>query len=212
MDVAPSRPDPDRMRTRTRAEDLAALARSERNRYVDLLRAMSILVVVVGHWLMAAPQVLPDGTLRAGHLLADVPRTQWLTWAFQIIPVFFFVGGFSNAASWRSARGDGVPYGRWLRDRLRRLLVPVFPLLAVWGIGAVVALRTGIDPDLFRIGSQAALVPVWFLATYVVVVTTSPSRSPPGSGTAGSPSGYWRGRQQPSTWPHSVSASPASGG
>jgi hypothetical protein len=32
----------------------------------------------------------------------------------------------------------------------------------------------GIDPDLIRRGSQAALVPLWFLATYLVVVALTP--------------------------------------
>jgi len=35
------------------ASELAAKTPPERNRYVDLLRAVSILVVVVGHWLIA---------------------------------------------------------------------------------------------------------------------------------------------------------------
>ncbi|MDH3203021.1 MAG: acyltransferase [Myxococcales bacterium] len=38
-----------------RASELAELTPESRNRYVDFLRAASILVVVTGHWLMAAP-------------------------------------------------------------------------------------------------------------------------------------------------------------
>ena len=39
------------------AADLAAKTPESRNRYVDLLRAVSICAVVFGHWLMAAPYV-----------------------------------------------------------------------------------------------------------------------------------------------------------
>ncbi len=31
----------------------------ERNRYVDFLRALSILAVVLGHWLISAPYLAP---------------------------------------------------------------------------------------------------------------------------------------------------------
>lgn len=155
------------------AERLAMQTRSDRNRYVDLLRALSILVVVFGHWLMAAPEVI-DGEIRIGQALTDIPWTRGLTWVLQVMPVFFFVGGYANARSWRAAMRKQVPYGQWLRDRLRRLIVPVLPVLALWAPGAWLAVTSGVDTELVRVGSQAALVPVWFLATYVVIVAFAP--------------------------------------
>lgn len=155
------------------AEKLAIATPPERNRYVDLLRALSILVVVFGHWLVAAPQVI-DGEIRIGHALTDIPWTRGLTWVLQVMPIFFFVGGFSNALGLRAAMRKGVPYGKWLRDRLRRLIVPVLPVLALWAPGAWLAVNSGVDSELVRVGSQAALVPVWFLATYVVIVAMAP--------------------------------------
>ena len=157
-----------------RAEAIGSRAKPDRNRYVDFLRACSIVVVVVGHWLMAAPEVAADGTLRAGHVLADLPWTQWLTWIFQVMPIFFMVGGYSNAASWRSTVASGGTYGAWLHARLRRLVLPVLALLAVWGVLGLAALLAGLDPELVKIGSQTALVPVWFLAVYVAVAAMTP--------------------------------------
>ena len=90
------------------------------------------------------------------------------------MPIFFLVGGYANAASWRSARVKAEPYGAWLRARLRRLVLPVLPLLAVWALAAFALFQAGLDPDLIRLGSQAALVPLWFLATYVLVVSLTP--------------------------------------
>lgn len=145
----------------------------DRNRVVDLMRVVSILVVVFGHWLMAAVTIR-DGELVPGHLLELASWTHPLTWLAQVMPVFFFVGGFSNARSWRSARGRGEPYGSWLRARLRRLLTPVMPLLAVWTVGAWLALRLGLPWETLRLGSQVALVPTWFLAAYVVIVMLAP--------------------------------------
>ena len=157
------------MTSPTTAITLAA----ERNRYADFLRAASILVVVFGHWLMAAPFLGAHG-LQGNHLLNEVPEIQAVTWVLQVMPVFFFVGGFANAAAWRSARRRAVPYSAWLRGRLRRLVNPVLPLVVVWSVGAAVLIQTGIDPDTLRLASQAALVPVWFLAVYVLVVSLAP--------------------------------------
>ena len=156
-----------------KALDLARQAPSTRNRYVDFLRAASIMVVVFGHWLLFAPQMLPDGPV-FGNLLSVTTWTHYLTWIVQVMPIFFLVGGYANAVSWRSAQRRGEPYGAWLRARLRRLLLPVVPLLAVWAAGAFILLQTAIDPDVIRMASQAALVPVWFLATYVAVVALTP--------------------------------------
>ena len=50
------------------AKSLAAKTPDDRNRYVDFLRAISILMVITGHWLVAAPWLDGD-TFVAGDLL-----------------------------------------------------------------------------------------------------------------------------------------------
>ena len=152
---------------------LAAETPAERNRVVDALRAGSILVVVFGHWLMAAVTVV-DGELVPGHLLELATWTHPLTWVLQVMPIFFFVGGYSNALSWRSARRKGQTYGGWLRARLRRLALPVVPVLLFWTAFGWLALRVGLDWEVLQLASQVALVPTWFLAAYVVIVTLAP--------------------------------------
>jgi hypothetical protein len=147
---------------------------SDRNRVVDLLRVASILVVVFGHWLMAAVTI-EAGELTAGHLLILADWTHPLTWVFQVMPVFFLVGGYANGLSWRSARRRGEGYGGWLRARLRRLILPVVPLLLVWTFGGWLGLRLGLDWEMLQLASQVALVPTWFLAAYVVIVTVAPT-------------------------------------
>ncbi len=144
-----------------------------RNRVVDLIRVVSILVVVFGHWLMAAI-TFEDSEIVPGHLLELADWTHPLTWVFQVMPLFFFVGGYSNALSWRSARKRGEPYGAWLRARLRRLALPVVPLLLVWTVGGWIGLRLGLDWEILQLASRVALVPTWFLAAYVVIVTLAP--------------------------------------
>jgi hypothetical protein len=140
---------------------------------VDLLRVASILVVVFGHWLMAAVTI-EGGELTAGHLLILADWTHPLTWVFQVMPVFFLVGGFANGLSWRSAKRNDQSYGGWLRARLRRLIIPVVPLLLVWTFGGWLGLRLGLGWEMLQLASQVALVPTWFLAAYVVIVTLAP--------------------------------------
>ena len=145
-----------------------------RNRYVDALRAASILVVVLGHWTMAAV-VVRDGELYPGHVLVLAPWTHPVTWLFQVMPVFFLVGGYANALSWRAAQRRQEEYGTWLRARARRLLLPVVPVLVAWFAAGAVALEAGVDPATLRLASSVALVPTWFLAAYVVVVALAPA-------------------------------------
>ena len=158
----------------TTAENIAGRTPRERNRVVDLMRVISILVVVFGHWLIAAVTI-EAGSVVPEHLLGLAEWTHPLTWVLQVMPIFFFVGGFSNALSWRSARRKGETYSGWLRTRLRRLTLPVVPLLLVWGVGGWLALRAGLDWELLQLASQVALVPTWFLAAYVVIVLLAPA-------------------------------------
>ena len=157
----------------TAAREIARSTPPERNRVVDLIRVASILVVVFGHWLMAAI-TFQDGEIVPGHLLELADWTHPLTWIFQVMPLFFFVGGYSNARSWRSARRRGEGYGGWLRTRLRRLILPVVPLLLVWMFGGWIGLQLGLDWEVLQLASRVALVPTWFLAAYVVIVTLAP--------------------------------------
>ncbi len=157
----------------TQARSLAARTPESRNRYVDFLRAVSICAVVFGHWLMAAPYV-DDGGINITSMLEHQQWTRWLTWAFQVMPVFFLVGGYSNAISWQSARRKGRSYSEWLQVRLQRLAGPVLPLLMMWIILAAGAQWLGLRPEMVKVASQMALIPIWFLAVYVMVVVLVP--------------------------------------
>ena len=125
----------------SRALSLAAQTPPSRNRYVDFLRASSIGAVIAGHWLIAAPWIR-DGELQLDHMLAVQPWTQWLTLLFQVMPLFFLVGGYSNAASWEAARRTGKPYGTWFAGRARRLIGPVVPLVLglLWSLSQTASL------------------------------------------------------------------------
>lgn len=152
---------------------MAVQAPPERNRYVDFLRAFSILAVVIGHWLVAAPYI-EDGAVRDGHLLGILPWTQWLTWGFQVMPLFFLVGGFSNSVSWAANRRDAGSYSHWFSGRLQRLINPVLPLFLLWTLFALFGTALGVEREIVKLSAQLALVPVWFLSVYLMVAALIP--------------------------------------
>ena len=92
-----------------------APAGAERNRYLDLLRAVALCGVVYGHWLLV------DITYRAGQLsgrdaLDYIEWGRWVTWVSQVMPVFFLVGGYVNAQSWRAHYACEEGWTWWVRD------------------------------------------------------------------------------------------------
>ncbi|MER7818379.1 acyltransferase [Streptomyces sp. NPDC096153] len=159
----------------SRVRTLAEATPDTRDRYVDLLRVVSLGTVVLGHWLMAA--VTADGV---GNLLAVVPELQLLTWALQIMPVFFFVGGFSHALSYRSMRrrhpaDDGVSvYAAFLRARLRRLLRPTMVFVLVWGAAALLVQLLGGGGGLTGVSLRLVTQPLWFIGIYLAMVAFTP--------------------------------------
>ncbi|MFM5893690.1 MAG: acyltransferase family protein [Novosphingobium sp.] len=156
-----------------KAAEMAGKAPPERNRYVDFLRALSIMAVVVGHWLVAAPY-MKDGAVQGGHLLGILPWTQWLTWGFQVMPLFFFVGGFSNGISWAATQKKGGTFSDWYGGRLQRLINPVMPLFLVWSVFALTGTAFGVEREVVKMAAQLALIPVWFLAVYLLVSALVP--------------------------------------
>ncbi|MGW7588229.1 acyltransferase family protein [Streptomyces rubiginosohelvolus] len=155
--------------------ELAGATPATRDRYVDLLRVASLGAVVLGHWLMAA--VTPDGV---GNLLAVVPALQPLTWLLQVMPVFFFVGGFSHALSYRSLlrkRPEGSEdsvYSAFLRARLQRLLRPTMVFVLVWGAAALLVQLLGGGGGLTGVTLRMVTQPLWFIGIYLAMVAFTP--------------------------------------
>ncbi len=155
------------------AAQIDARTPAGRNRYADALRLFAIVVVVYGHWLLAVVSVR-DGQLDGVNLLVVEPWTHWLTWVFQVMPLFFWVGGYANAAAYRSARRRGVGWADWVRGRARRLLRPAVPLVVLWVPVAGALAAFGVPRSMLQFATQIAIVPMWFLAAYLVVCAFAP--------------------------------------
>jgi fucose 4-O-acetylase-like acetyltransferase len=158
-----------------------------RDRYVDFLRALSIVAVVIGHWLIALI-AWDEGIIRSTSAIG-VTSYLWLaTWFLQVMPIFFFVGGFANLVTYDATRRKGGSTRSFVRSRLDRLVRPSLVFLGVWAAVIVVLhladLGAPAGPTLWgetRLlrglllpGATIPFGPLWFLAVYLVVVSISP--------------------------------------
>ncbi len=143
-----------------------------RDRYVDGLRALSLFVVVAWHWVFTV--ISWHGGPHAGNPIGSAPGLWALTWVLQVMPVFFFVGGFAHLRTWESVERAGGGYAAFCRRRLSRLLKPA-ALCIVAVVGARVA-AGAMFPHTSWLGSALwlTLSPLWFLCVYVVLVCIAP--------------------------------------
>lgn len=143
-----------------------------RDRIIDAVRGFSLFVVVFGHLLMAVVFWPDRGEVRIGNLMASYPALQYLTWALQVMPIFFAFGGASSVIAWRKADAGDVLYSAWMWGRVKRLLRPVLVYLAIMAVfAAVVTLFLGpqLDPLLSIING-----PLWFLGVYTLTLLFLP--------------------------------------
>ncbi|MGH2726150.1 MAG: acyltransferase family protein, partial [Actinomycetota bacterium] len=168
-------------------DDLVALTPDTRDRFMDFLRAASIVTVVFGHWLISV--IFWRGGAIYTTSAIGLTRGLWLaTWVFQVMPIFFFVGGFSNLVAYDSNRRHGRSTGAFIRARLERLLRPSVIFLGLWVVAQVVLHLADVGrptgPELwgdthllrgmFPPGATLPFGPLWFLGMYMIVVSISP--------------------------------------
>jgi hypothetical protein len=113
--------------------------------------------------------------VRAGNLLAAVPAMQPLTWLLQVMPVFFFVGGFAHAVTYTAVRRRGGRYAQFVHGRIVRLLRPVAVLLAVWVPVTVALDASSLSPAVVRPVTKLVVQLLWFLGVYVLMVALAPA-------------------------------------
>jgi hypothetical protein len=142
----------------------------DRNRVVDTWRVVALLIVVFGHWLAASIWIRPDGTVDVMNTLEWIPYAAWATWLVQVMPIFFFVGGYANAAALEKRSANRRS---WMTNRFRRLFAPAVPVIVVWTLLALV-LRPFIASDLLYSGVLNATIPLWFLAVYLTLIGIAP--------------------------------------
>jgi hypothetical protein len=128
--------------------------------------------VALGHWLAADVRMV-DGALQGRNGLDAMPSLHVLTWVFQVMPVFFLIGGYSNAASLDAHHRAGRSNGSWIRARLVRLSAPSSWLAGTWlviiGLGHLFGFT-----EMAGMAAGVAAIPLWFLANYVADTALAP--------------------------------------
>ena len=156
---------------RNLAARIDAATPAGRDRTVDALRALAIAGVILGHWLVTALVVTHS---RAGAGLHDTsplashPALAPVSWIFQTLAVFFLVGGYSAA---RSYKGQ---YLTWLRARLVRLGRPVLVLAAVWIPVTMAMILAGVRSSTIHTIVWLVLSPLWFLGVFAGLTALTP--------------------------------------
>jgi fucose 4-O-acetylase-like acetyltransferase len=168
-------------------DELVAKTPATRDRYVDFLRATSIVAVVFGHWFIGIIW-WQDGIIRDTSAIGVTSWLWLLTWFLQVMPIFFFVGGFSNMVTFESYERRGESPWAFVKSRLDRLLRPSLVFLGVWvvvqvalhlaDIGAPTGIRLWDDTRMLRgVLPPAATIPfgpLWFLVVYLIIVSIAP--------------------------------------
>lgn len=136
-----------------------------RDPVVDLVRAVAVVGVIAGHWLVTAIVATPRG------LVVDSPL-RWspdltpLSWVLQTLGLFFFAGGFAAA---RSRTG-------WWR-RVWALAVPVALVLACWALTLTGLVARGLPTDTASLVVHLVTSPLWFLGVYLLLQALMPVAS-----------------------------------
>jgi Acyltransferase family len=158
-------------RFRTAAAKIDAATPAHRDRTVDALRALAIIGVILGHWLVTALVVTKGHagmTLSDQSPLASMPYLTPVSWIFQTLAVFFLVGGYA------AARSYGGGYAAWVRKRLVRLSRPVAALAAVWTLLGTGLYLGGVSGSTLRTVLTLVLDPLWFLGVFAVLTALTP--------------------------------------
>ncbi|MFU8875100.1 acyltransferase family protein [Micromonospora sp. SL4-19] len=146
-----------------------------RDRVVDAMRAYAIGGVVLGHWLVTALVLAPDGVLRTASPLAAMPDLAPATWLLQTLGLFFFTAGY---AATRSLASYPHGVGRWLARRLGRLLRPTLALLGVGSGVLLAAIVLGTPDGTLAVAITLAVSPLWFLLPLLALsALTAPLRA-----------------------------------
>lgn len=158
----------------TAFEPVEARKAAERDPFIDFVRAFSLLVVVAWHWVFTIIIWQPDGP-HASNPIGFTRGLFFATWLLQVMPLFFFVGGFAHSEAWEAAeeRGRFRTTMAFAWNRAGQLFRPAFALaFGWWLIGSVVVALWDVD----GVGRSVRLIlsPLWFIAVYLLLILLFP--------------------------------------
>ncbi|MFD5651448.1 acyltransferase [Streptomyces sp. NPDC127039] len=145
---------------------------AHRDRAIDGLRALALLAVPTGHWLVGGFTLDGDGGLHNASPLATFGALAPASWILQMLGIFFLVGGYSSYLSYRRRKGS---VREWTAGRLRRLGRPVLGVTAVWApLLPLLHYGLGVPGDTLHTASTLVVQPLWFVGVYAVITALTP--------------------------------------
>lgn len=150
------------------AEKASSIDLSKRDLTLDIARVFCVLLVVVIHLLMVGVGLDATGAIVTSRPLETQPWFAAATWAGQIMPLFFVVGGFAALTAWHSLVRRGGTAADYVRNRVLRLAQPALPLFVFYVVVIGGAQLLGVDPGLLEVAVTGAASPLWFLAAYTL--------------------------------------------
>ncbi|MGA5004146.1 acyltransferase family protein [Streptomyces koyangensis] len=147
---------------------------AHRDRALDGLRALALLAVPTGHWLLGGFTRDGDGGLHNASPLSSFPSLAPLSWVLQMLGIFFLVGGYASALSYRRASERGESPRSWITGRLVRLGRPVVGVTAIWACLLVVLWWSGVPDATLHTAATLVIQPLWFVGVYGAVTALTP--------------------------------------
>jgi fucose 4-O-acetylase-like acetyltransferase len=148
------------------SDPISSLDLSKRDLTLDLARVFCVLLVVVIHLLFIGVGRDATGALVISRPLEEQPWFAAVTWAGQIMPLFFVVGGFASITAWRSTVRRGGTAADYVKTRVLRLAQPTLPLFLFYVVVIGGATLLAIAPELVGTVVEGAGSPLWFIAAY----------------------------------------------
>jgi len=145
---------------------------AHRDRAIDGLRALALLAVPTGHWLLGGFTLDTGGGLHNTSSLATFNQLAPVSWILQMLGIFFLVGGYSSYLSFQRRKGSTR---QWTTGRLKRLGRPVLGVTAVWAL-LLPTLHYGLGVPTATLHTASTLVvqPLWFVGVYAVITALTP--------------------------------------
>ncbi|AMQ90312.1 acyltransferase family protein [Marinobacter sp. LQ44] len=154
------------------SSDKHTKSRSERDLYLDALRAGALLVVVFGHWIATLPRFDGGLDIQTEHLLKIWEPSGFITWFVQVVPLFVFVSATVSADGVAHRMAQGHRQMHWWAGRALALARPTVTYLAAITLIALLSLYTGgrvLGPF-----NQSLTIHLWFLIMLLAVQALLP--------------------------------------
>ncbi|EFL00433.1 integral membrane protein [Streptomyces sp. SPB78] len=154
------------------AARLDARTPAHRDRALDGLRALALLAVPTGHWLLGGLTRDSGGGLHNASPLATFGGLAPASWVLQMLGIFFLVGGHASYLSYRRRAGSAR---QWTAGRVKRLGRPLLGVTAVWALLLpLLHYGLGVPADTLHTAATLVVQPLWFVGVYAVVTALTP--------------------------------------